>query len=534
MKQHRAVVLRPFFLVVTCLVLMPTAAADESLTGASDRFALPKQLVGGPAEWVTFDGYRGATGSGTSLAILDQRPSVSVRSRLELKTPVTHGLLVGNQLYLVERNDDGDRLSVLDLDEPGAGTMLMELNPAPRGALRLGRMADHLLVAEDGFGLRILQLSHHHDGGSGHHGPVPVGLFALEERVTAVASSLGTIYLATESGLKIVDALIPALPNQAGQLPLDFGVRAIAANGPTLYLLGDGGLRIVDLEQGGKTDVHPDVQGSSMYLAGRRLYVADVELGLAGVDDVSATMATVFITVGDIFFNPAGLVNVFVGDTVTWQKPGTVFPHNVFSCNPAQVACPGASTELFISGGVTTSPFTFSHVFVLVGSNPYLCQAHVFSMQGNINVSAAATPPPGVPDGRGASTPMVVRQISPPGGANLRLDYDPGACAPDADDHNIIFGTRESLPAVPGGIYTPTGGRCDIGTVSPFDWFASPPAPAAADDFLWWLIVADDGSGKEGSWSEHSGGSDRRGPGNNGASNLCLNTDKDLTNACPP
>ena len=64
--------------------------------------------------------------------------------------------------------------------------------------------------------------------------------------------------------------------------------------------------------------------------------------------------------------------------------------------------------------------------------------------------------------------------------------------------------------------------------------FGYEPAPAAADDFLWWLIVADDGTGKEGSWGEHSGGSDRRGPGNNGASNLCLNTDKDLTNACPP
>ena len=119
-----------------------------------------------------------------------------------------------------------------------------------------------------------------------------------------------------------------------------------------------------------------------------------------------------------------------------------------------------------------------------------------------------------------------------PSGADLRLFYDAAACAPDADDHNILFSTGSLLPPTLLGTYALTGSSCNIGTASPFNWLGSP-APPGAGDFFWWLIVADDGGGTEGSWSENSA-IDRRGVGNNDSSNECSNTDKDLTNTCPP
>lgn len=525
-------------LAVVSLGLAPAGTDALAERAAGNRFGPPGTLVEGAAEWVTFEDYRGAFGSGSEITVIEAHDDVRLDFRLQLDSDVTGGVLVRDRLYLVERTPRGDRLSVLQIDSKAASPVPFELHPAPRGALHLARMDDYLLVAEDGLGLRILQLPHPHAGGfhhDGHQEPKPVTVFPFDEPVVAVAASLRTVFLATTDEVAVVDTLAPSLPGLARRIPLDAPVTAMAANGPFLYLLGDDGLRILDLSADDGSvvaELHSEIRGRELFLAGRTLFLADGTEGLTSVADTSSVAAVITVQVGDVFFNPTGLINVNVGDTVVWQKAGTVFPHNVFSCDGIFAPCGGATaTETFTSGAVTTAPFNLSHVFTVVGSNPYLCQQHAFTMTGDINVNAAATPPPGVADGRSLTQPMTANRLDAPG-ADLRLFYDPAACGADADDHNVIFGTRSQLPTVPGGIYGLTGARCNIGLTSPFDWIASP--MPAAGDFLWWIVVADDGGGAEGSWSEDSTSGERTGPGVGGASNLCGNTTKDLTNTCPP
>ena len=148
-------------------------------------------------------------------------------------------------------------------------------------------------------------------------------------------------------------------------------------------------------------------------------------------------------------------------------------------------------------------------------------------MTGDVMVAAVGpASPPGVPDGiMPATTPMRVAKLSP-NGADLRVLFDTGC--PDAVNHDLIAGFSASLPTVLGGTYTPSGSSCATGG-SPFIWNLVP-LPASGD-FLWWVIVADDGVSFEGSWGKDSIG-ERNGTGSNGASGLCGNTDKDLTNPC--
>jgi plastocyanin len=398
-------------------------------------------------------------------------------------------------------------------------------------------MDDYLLVAEDGHGLRVLELPghrHHDDPLHGHTlSPTQVGFLPLQERISAVAASLRWIYVSGEGGLIVIDASVPSVPKFIRRLPLDLGsgVLALAANGSRVYLLSDQGLHMVDVSRTGDAatvETYPEVLGRAMSVVGRQLFIAGGDAGIRIFRDRTPTAATFFVQVGDIFFNPPGVVNVNAGDTVEWQKSSTGFPHNVFSCNPGQTGCGGATTtEVFTSGPVTTSPFNFSHTFTLAGSNPYVCQAHSLSMQGDIVVTGGPPSPPGVPDGSGATRPMTVAKLDT-AGADLSIAYDTG-CA-GANGHDIIHGTGVHLPVAPGGSYASAGGRCGIGANSPFAWTATP-SPLSGD-FVWWLILAEDGSGTEGSWGKDSGGFERDGPGMNGASGQCGNTDKDLGNIC--
>jgi plastocyanin len=500
-----------------------------------ERFKPKGRIAGNSADWVSLDMDRAVFGSGTQVTVAAARPTIRLQSQLVLDAPAVDGVLVGGDLFLVERYDRSERLSVLTLNSNSATTMPVRLHPQPRASLRLGQMDDYLLVAEDGYGLRILGLPGHRHNGSSHHDTggrlAAVGFFPFSEKILAVTASLRTIYVATERELVVIDASVPALPGFVRRVPLDTEANGLAANGSKVYLLGDDGLRMLDLsgnDERSDATLHPGVRGQAILLAGRTVYVAGGELGLQEFQDQSAPAQTFFVQVGDAFFNPAGVINVNVGDMVVWEKPSTAFTHNVFSCNSAQTGCGGAtSTETFTSGPVTTSPFDFFHTFNLVGSNPYLCQTHTLTMQGDITVAGGPAAPPGVSSGAGGSTPMTVDKLVA-AGTDLSIAYDTSCTG--AVDHDIIFGTRAQLPAALGGIYGLTGGRCSIGTTSPFTWTATP-APASGD-FVWWVIVADDGSGTEGSWGKDGGSGERDGSGLNGASGQCANTDKDLSNTC--
>ncbi len=523
-----------FLLIVSLALIMivtPTYAATES---EQPRYLPDGRLLDGAADWVSSNRDRLAFGSGQRVTIVTVRPSLRLEKVWNLDHPVTAGLVIGSDLYFVQQSDTGDELVVADLGAAIPSPRTIRLDPAPRGALRIAQMDDYLLVAEDGLGVRVLQLpghqhAGHHERGAG--GPTAIGVFAIEEPIHALGVSLRTIYLTTEEHLFEIHASPPSSPTLGRRIPLEEPVHALAANNDTVYLLSEDGLRTVELSQAGvapSVELDSGVRGTSLWVLGREVYVASGAAGLQSFRDSSIRAATIFISVGDSFFSPPGAVNANVGDTVRWDKPGTIFSHNVFSCNALQAGCGGAtSTESFTSGPFTTLAFSFTHTFNVAGNNPYVCQVHNLTMRGDIVVTGGGpAPPPGVADTVGALPQMRVSKLVP-GGANLSVQFDT-SCA-NAVNRDLIFGDSTNLPAVLGGIYTPPGSRCAIG-VSPFIWNATPSAPAG--DFLWWILVADDGVSIEGPWGLDAGGGDRRGPGINGSSNLCGNIDKSLTNTC--
>jgi hypothetical protein len=114
-------------------------------------------------------------------------------------------------------------------------------------------------------------------------------------------------------------------------------------------------------------------------------------------------------------------------------------------------------------------------------------------------------------------------------GSSISVSWDTAACTGEAD-HQILFGNRSGLPALAGGTYTLQGGTCSIGAASPYTWSA--PAPSDASGLLWFLVVAENNTGTEGSWGRYNAVSERNGTGTGGSSGVCAITNKDLTNTC--
>ncbi len=134
-----------------------------------------------PVAWITADGERLTYGSGTQIHLTTSNSPATVRT-IELPEPVTDAVQVGDQLYVVV---DGDRLARLVPDgRPEIETV--ELQPPPRGRLVLSRMDDYLLVAEDGFGIRLLELPGHH--GDADELPAPTGVLEYSGRFEALTA----------------------------------------------------------------------------------------------------------------------------------------------------------------------------------------------------------------------------------------------------------------------------------------------------------------------------------------------------------
>jgi len=115
-------------------------------------------------------------------------------------------------------------------------------------------------------------------------------------------------------------------------------------------------------------------------------------------------------------------------------------------------------------------------------------------------------------------------------GSSLSIAFTTATCG-DTYDHQILYGQKSGWPAALGGTFTLLGGSCDIGNASPYTWNAVPDA-ADGSGLIWFVVVGENGAGKEGPWGRQTGNAERSGPGTNGASNLCSATDKDLNATC--
>jgi len=527
--------------LVCCAALSVLPRIGEVQAG--ERFVVEPSFAAGRARWLGVDGDLVAFGSGNLVVLVRGEAAASaVVSRLELDRAVDQAVLAGDRLWVA--GPDGGLASIA-LGRPGALSEPVALDPPVRGALRLARSDDHLFVAEDSLGLRIVRLPGHRaaPGHEGHHSTAVVqdGLLELDASFTAVAASGHRAWLALPGGsVLVVDAADRARPSVERRLELGFEVTDLAANGDTLYALGsDGTLRVLEPDDAETYEVvaRLDVPGASeLDVAGRTIRFAAGDDGMTTVRDVSSTAAIINVSVGDSFFSPS-TVTVNVGDTVTWVKPATAFFHNVESCDGVTDpgACLGevAVEGLFRSGNTTSAAFNFSHLFDTAGGNPYFCAAHAaVGMTGRVNVSGGTiSGPPPVPDGATISGAQVIASRLDQPGTSVSVSWDTASC-PGAVDYHIVYGVGSQFPAVPGGIYGLSGGRCAIGTTSPFVWTGVPDPAGDTSRLLWWIVVANDGEGTEGSWGPDGAGNERLGPGPGGASAQCAISAKDLSDTC--
>lgn len=115
-------------------------------------------------------------------------------------------------------------------------------------------------------------------------------------------------------------------------------------------------------------------------------------------------------------------------------------------------------------------------------------------------------------------------------GSALALTWDTTAC--DARGHHLLFGGSAEIPSTAGGDFDIAGAVCDIGATSPFVWRNVPDPVADPRGLLWWIVVAHDGAGTEGSWGRDGAGTERVGPGPGGASLVCGIALKSIASAC--
>ena len=143
-------------------------------------------------------------------------------------------------------------------------------------------------------------------------------------------------------------------------------------------------------------------------------------------------------------------------------------------------------------------------------------------------VNASPPQPPGVPDGTGGSTPMLVTPLDLTG-SMLSIAWDTSVCTGD-NQHHILYGDGSMFPVAPGNPFGLLGSVCALGGTSPFVW-SSVPTAADSTGILWWVIVVKNGP-IEGSWGTDSAGTERIGPGTGGSSGLCSITTLSTTNVC--
>jgi len=209
--------------------------------------------------------------------------------------------------------------------------------------------------------------------------------------------------------------------------------------------------------------------------------------------------------------------------------PDHIIPNNFFSTTADVISFDVYDTLVFSAGQLPTNgtsslnkdPNDETDTTFTASNSP----TNFGDVSGSVNASSG---PPGVPDGTGGTTPMTVAALNPDA-SSLQVTFNVGTCT-NAANHHLLYGQRSGLPAVLGGTFSLFGSLCAIGTTSPYTW-SSVPQASDGSGLIWFLVVATNASGIEGSWGKDKNGSERIGPGNNGADGNCAVL-KDVTNTC--
>ncbi len=205
--------------------------------------------------------------------------------------------------------------------------------------------------------------------------------------------------------------------------------------------------------------------------------------------------------------------------------PDEIIPdHFINTSGDTIIYGPPYDTLTFGAGALPTDGI---HSLRPGGTNPVNTPTNYAGQVGSVD--ASPPPPPAVPDGSALTVPMTVVALDSTG-SSLSIRWDTSTCT-GATNHHIIYGEGSMLPGSPGGTFGVRGSKCSIGSSSPFIWNSVPDA-ADGTGLLWWVLVAVNASGIEGSWGLDGAGAERVGPGPGGSSGVCGVTVKNVTNSC--
>jgi|GEM_PF-895899 len=209
--------------------------------------------------------------------------------------------------------------------------------------------------------------------------------------------------------------------------------------------------------------------------------------------------------------------------------PDHIIADNFFSTTADVISFDVYDTLVFSAGQLPTNGISSLNKDPNDGTDTTFPAANSPTNFGDVSGSVnASSGPPGVPDGTGGTTPMTVAALNPDA-SSLQVAFNVGTCT-NAANHHILYGQRSGLPAALGGTFTLLDSTCGIGTTSPYTWLSVPQA-SDGSGLIWFLVVATNASGIEGSWGKDKNGSERIGPGNSGSSGTCAVL-KDVTSTC--
>jgi len=147
------------------LLCLPWFVDAAVASGAS--FEELSRLPDVRASWVASDGRTLATGAGRLVHWGAVGPPMQLTQSLTLDVEVVGGVIAGPRLIFTTTDR---RLGLLQLDHPATSPHYFALDPAPHGAIRVAQESGHILLAEQGRGLRRFRIRL---GAHAHHGGIP-------------------------------------------------------------------------------------------------------------------------------------------------------------------------------------------------------------------------------------------------------------------------------------------------------------------------------------------------------------------------
>lgn len=298
---------------------------------------------------------------------------------------ITASVSVGRRTLLVL---DERRLAIVEPNSTDA--IDLRLDPPARGRLTPVVLGDLLMVAEDGVGIRFLQImsSHHH----GHFELIPVANLPLTDKFIAAAGTVRTAYVASEAGrLYEINSVAMGGPRVVREFAFDGSVHALAANANRLVALGANGLTAYRIEDDRVviSANDPSIQGLTLQMNGRVINITGPGGSTIWIDR-SESSQTHMVTVGNDFFSPVNLT-VAVNDSVQWSMAALGGFHNVKSCVPEINGCLSqTANETFTSGPVAGPPWLYTYQFTENGINRYVCVSHLPFMTGTVFVGVSS------------------------------------------------------------------------------------------------------------------------------------------------